>query len=86
MQTFRVDDMTCGHCVSTITQAIQAVDQAARVTIDLARHLVTVEPARADAQELSDAIAEAGYTPVPVQATTAATGPARAGGCCGGCR
>ena len=26
MLTFRVDDMTCGHCASSITKAIRAVD------------------------------------------------------------
>ena len=40
MQAFRVDDMTCGHCVSTITRAIRGADRDAKVTIDLARHLV----------------------------------------------
>lgn len=82
MQTFRVDDMSCGHCVSTITKAIRGADKKATVTIDLSQHLVTVEPTEADAQELSDAIAEAGYTPVPVQAATGVAMPARSG-CCG---
>ena len=26
MLAFRVDDMTCGHCVSTISKAVHAVD------------------------------------------------------------
>lgn len=85
MQVFRVDDMTCGHCVSTITKAIRATDKDAKVTIDLAQHLVMVEPTEADAQELNDAIAEAGYTPVPVQAATVVADPVKTGGCCG-CR
>lgn len=85
MQAFRVDDMTCGHCASTITKALKATDKGAKVTIDLAQHLVMVEPTEADAQELSDAIAEAGYTPVPAQAATVATRPVKAGGCCGCC-
>jgi len=85
MQAFRVDDMTCGHCARTITKAIGLTDKGAKVTIDLAQHLVMVEPTEANAQELRDAIAEAGYTPVPVQAATAVAKPARAGGCCG-CR
>jgi copper chaperone len=76
--------MTCGHCVSTITKAIKASDKDAKVTVDLAQHLVMVEPTESDAQELSDAIAEAGYTPVPVQATRVVAEPAKAGGCCGG--
>ena len=66
MIAFEVKDMTCGHCVSTITKALKAADRDAQVQIDLARHLVKVEPATADAQELADAIEEAGYTPVPV--------------------
>jgi copper chaperone len=77
--------MSCGHCVSNITQAIRATDKDAKLTIDLAQHLVMVEPTEADAQELKDAITEAGYTPVPVQAATVAAQPVKTGGCCG-CR
>lgn len=85
MQTFRVDDMTCGHCASTITKAIKATDKDAKVTIDLAQHVVMVEPTESDAQDLSDAITDAGYTPVPVQAATLVAKPHKAGGCCGNC-
>jgi copper chaperone len=67
MIAFEVNDMTCGHCVSTITKALKATDQDARVQIDLATHRVQVEPATADAEELAEAIRDAGYTPVPVQ-------------------
>lgn len=84
MQAFRVDDMTCGHCASTITKALKETDPNARVTIDLGQHLVMVEPTEADTQELSNAISEAGYTPVPVEARTVIAQPAKAG-CCG-CR
>lgn len=85
MQAFRVDDMTCGHCVSTITKAIRGADKDAKVTVDLAQHLVMVEPTEADADELRDAIAEAGYTPVAVEAATVVAKAAKAGGCCGCC-
>jgi len=61
-----VNDMTCGHCVSTVTRALKAADKDAKVQIDLATHRVQVEPASADAEELADAIKEAGYTPVLV--------------------
>lgn len=33
MITFEVKDMTCGHCVSTITKAVRAVDKEATVRI-----------------------------------------------------
>ena len=84
MITFEVNDMTCGHCVSTITKALKATDKDAQVQIDLARHLVQVEPVTADAAELADAIQEAGYTPTAVESQTAPA-PAKTGGCCG-CR
>ena len=65
MIAFEVNDMTCGHCVSTITKAVKAADKDAKVQIDLARHRVEIEPSDADAEALRDAIEEAGYTPVP---------------------
>ncbi len=69
MITFEVNDMTCGHCVSTITRALKAADKDAQVQIDLATHRVEVVPVQADADELAEAIRDAGYTPVPVAAT-----------------
>lgn len=85
MITFRIDDMTCGRCVAALTQAFAAVDGHAKVTFDLPRHLVSVETTRTDAATLRDAIAEAGYTPVPVEVAASAAAAAKAGGCCG-CR
>lgn len=85
MIAFEVNDMTCGHCVSTITKALKSTDRDAKVTIDLAKHLVMVEPTEANSQMLCDAIAEAGYTPVPVEAATV-DASAQGGTCCGHCR
>ena len=82
MLAFRVDDMTCGHCASAITRAVRAVDAGAKVAVDLAAHRVSVEPTEADAEELRAAIAEAGYTPVPLAPSEAATQAPRVGGCC----
>jgi copper chaperone len=85
MLTYRVDDMTCGHCATTITRAVRAVDAGANVQVDLARHLVTVEPTGAYAAELAEAITEAGYTPVPVEPAAATDPKAKKDGCCGCC-
>lgn len=65
MITFQVPDMSCGHCVQAITQAVKAADPGAQVQVDLTTHRVQVQPAQADAQALSRAITEAGYTPQP---------------------
>jgi copper chaperone len=45
MYTFNVNGMGCGSCVNKITQAIQNQDHAAKVVVDLANRLVTVESA-----------------------------------------
>lgn len=63
MLTFQVKDMTCGHCVATITKAVQAVDAGAEVETDLATHKVMVESDTAPAM-IEGAIRDAGYTPV----------------------
>ena len=63
MITFTINDMTCGHCVGTITKAVLAADAGARIEVGLAAHLVHIEPARASANELREAIAAAGYSP-----------------------
>lgn len=84
MLAFEVNDMTCGHCAGTITKAIQAADQEAKVSIDLSRHLVTIEPGSMNAQHLEGVIHQAGYTPVAVPAAVAAT-PTGSKSCCGHC-
>lgn len=60
---FIVPDMTCGHCVKTITSAVQAAAPAARVATDLASHRVSIEGA--DAAQARAAIEEAGYEVQP---------------------
>jgi copper chaperone len=55
-------DMTCGHCVKTVTQAVQQVDAAAQLTIDLPTHRVSIQSAR-PAEDFKAALAEEGYPP-----------------------
>ena len=63
MISFEVNDMTCGHCVSSLTKALQAADATAKLRFDLAAHRVDIEPGMADAAELSEAIKLAGVHP-----------------------
>ncbi len=67
MITFKVDDMTCGHCVSKLTQALRDLDKHAKITITLEQHLVSIESVSVDAEEIESAISEAGYMPVKVE-------------------
>ena len=66
MISFRVEDMSCGHCVATITKAVQGADPLAQVQIDLPQHQVGVESSLLDQAKLSQLIKEAGYTPSPL--------------------
>ena len=63
MIEFTVNDMTCGHCASTITRAVKDVDAASRCEIDLGAKKVRIE-SRHPAGDFKAAIEEAGYTPV----------------------
>jgi copper chaperone len=65
MIEFRVSDMTCGHCASTITKAVKELDASAKLDILLAEHRVRVE-SNASREDLQHAIAEAGFTPEAV--------------------
>lgn len=53
-------DMTCGHCVRTVTETVRKLDAQARVDADLPTHRVRIESSRS-AEELSVALAEEGY-------------------------
>lgn len=60
MTVFYVEDMTCGHCESTVKQALHEALPGAPVVIDLDAHTVTVQ---GDADTAETAIRDAGYTP-----------------------
>jgi copper chaperone len=64
MIAFQVSDMTCSRCAGSITRAIKSVDPSSRVAVDLATFTVEIEPAKASAKQLSDAIRRAGYSPI----------------------
>lgn len=64
MIAFLVNDMTTARCASAVSRAIKAVDLRCEVRVDLDTLTVEIEPARANARQLSDAIKRAGYSPV----------------------
>lgn len=49
MQTYKIDNMTCGHCAGAVQKAILSVDPQATIKVDLGNREVSVEtlPARA---------------------------------------
>jgi copper chaperone len=62
MLEMHIPQMTCGHCVRAVTEAVKAADPAASVTIDLPSHRVQVQTSVAREAVLAQ-LAAAGYAP-----------------------
>lgn len=60
MYELQVEEMSCGHCASTVTKSVQAVDAQAKVEVDLAQRKVRVQ-STAELSEIAAAIVAAGY-------------------------
>lgn len=60
--SFRVDDMTCGHCAGTIQKAIEDQLPGTTVTADPASKIVSVVGA-ANFAAIKSIVSGAGYTP-----------------------
>ncbi|RIY41696.1 hypothetical protein CJP73_04390 [Neopusillimonas maritima] len=63
---FNVQDMTCGHCVAAITQAVENAFPQAKVSINLEQHRVVVDNVD-DAAAVQKIIEEEGYTPISAE-------------------
>ena len=59
---FTLPDMSCGHCVAAITEALKAADAQARVDINRETRTAEVDSAL-PRETLAAALAEAGYPP-----------------------
>ena len=61
-ETYTVTGMTCGHCVSSVTEEVTAVPGVASVDVDLATGVLTVTgDAPVDDAAVRAAVEEAGY-------------------------
>jgi copper chaperone len=60
--TIQVKGMTCGHCVSAVTEEISKVDGVTGVDVDLESGNVTIaSEAPVDTEAVNAAVDEAGY-------------------------
>jgi len=64
MYRFNLPDMSCGHCVAAVTEALKDADARAGVQVDLATKTAQVDSAL-PRDTLAAALAEAGYPPAP---------------------
>ncbi len=60
--TFTVTGMTCGHCVASVTEEVEALAGVSEVAVDLASGRLTVSSgAPIDEAQVRGAVEEAGY-------------------------
>lgn len=62
MLVFDIANLSCGHCVRAVTEAVHEADPQAQVDVDLERrqvHVVTETPR----DQLVSVLTEAGYAP-----------------------
>ena len=64
MYRFTLPDMSCGHCVAAIIEALKAADAQARVEIDREARTAEVD-STLPREALAAALTEAGYPPAP---------------------
>jgi copper chaperone len=62
MYEFHLPDMSCGHCVATVTQTIQALDAQAQLEFDREARRVKVQSSLPQ-ETLAAALSEEGYPP-----------------------
>jgi copper chaperone len=62
MYRFTLPDMSCGHCVAAITEALKAADAQAQVDIDRDSKTASVD-STLPRETLAAALSEAGYPP-----------------------
>jgi copper chaperone len=62
MHQFQIPNMSCGHCVRAITEAVKAADPQAHVSTDLPTHGVQVQTTL-PREQVAATLAEAGYAP-----------------------
>ncbi|HEX5983539.1 MAG TPA: copper ion binding protein [Solirubrobacterales bacterium] len=61
--TLQVPDMSCGHCVQAVSDAVGKVAGVSDVKVDLDAKRVEVEGEGVEAAQVTEAIREAGYEP-----------------------
>jgi copper chaperone len=62
MLSFQIPNVSCGHCVRAVTEAVHEADPAAQVAVDLATKQVQVQTT-ATREAVVAQLTEAGYQP-----------------------
>jgi copper chaperone len=60
MTTYKVPDMTCGHCAGVVTETLKSLDPAAEINVEVMKKEISVK-STASADKILAALADAGY-------------------------
>jgi copper chaperone CopZ len=60
--TYRVQGMTCAHCVAAVTEEVGRIPGAEHVDVDLESGTLAISGEDIDAAEVRAAVEEAGYS------------------------
>jgi copper chaperone len=60
MTTYKVPNMTCGHCAGVVTETLKSLDPTAEIKVEVMKKEVTVT-SKASADAVLTALANAGY-------------------------
>lgn len=62
-EDIQVEGMTCGHCVETVTQAVNSLEGITQVSVDLDQKLVRVDfdESRTNLDTVASKITEVGF-------------------------
>ncbi|UWX98312.1 heavy-metal-associated domain-containing protein [Arthrobacter zhaoxinii] len=70
--TLNISGMTCGHCVASVTEELEALDGVDKVSVDLNAGGISTATVTANRTltpaEVGEAVAEAGYSVVNAEA------------------
>lgn len=61
MTTYKIPDMTCGHCAGVVTETLKSLDPAAEIKVEVMKKEVSVT-SKASADAILAALADAGYS------------------------
>lgn len=65
MLRYNIENMTCGHCVATVTKAVHGVDASAAVRASVADQSLEIDTG-ASSEAIRTAVTAAGYPLTPV--------------------
>jgi copper chaperone len=63
-ELFKIEGMSCGHCVKAVRQALEAIDGVDVENVEIGMAQVNYDPSVTDRAYLVEAIEEEGYTVV----------------------